>query len=87
VSYEGGSLRLLVDPATGRVVRKVTRARGPNAQGDSVTDFTEYKSFGGVMIPSAATMTTNGEASGTMQLKSAEVNPPTDAAAWAKPAA
>ncbi|HVS33818.1 MAG TPA: insulinase family protein [Thermoanaerobaculia bacterium] len=87
VSFEGGSVRLLVDPATGRVLRKVTPARGPNAQGDQVTEYTDYRSYGGVMLPSAATMTVNGEAAGSMQLKNAEVNPAMDPAAWAKPAA
>jgi zinc protease len=86
VSSEGNTVRFLVDPASGRVLRKVARSRNPAAPGDEVTEYTDWKSFGGVMIPSAATVSSNGEQQGTMQLKSAEVNPPVDAAAFQKPA-
>ena len=87
VSIDGDSARWLVDPATGRVLRKVSKARGPMAQGDQVTEYTEWKSFGGIMFPSSSKMIVNGEQVGTSQAKTIEVNPAVDAKAFEKPAA
>jgi hypothetical protein len=87
VSIDGESARWLIDPATGKVLRKVSKARGPMAQGDQVTEYTEWKSFGGVMFPSSAKIIVNGEQVGTSQAKTIEVNPAVDAKAFEKPAA
>jgi zinc protease len=86
VSSGGDSFRLFVDPATGRVVRKISTARGPMAQGDQVTDYSDYKSFDGIMLPTKATVTVNGEVIGSGTLTSAQVNPPVDAKVFEKPA-
>ncbi|HEU4522031.1 MAG TPA: insulinase family protein, partial [Thermoanaerobaculia bacterium] len=87
VSIDGDSAKWLVDPASGRVLRKVSAARGPGAQGDQVTEYTEWKSFDGVMFPVASRTLVNGEQVGTSQTKTVEVNPTVDPAAFQRPAA
>src|SRR5205823_7306279 len=49
-----------VDPATGKLLRKVAQGR----QGEAVTAYTEWKSFDGLNLPAAFTVTTGGEPSG-----------------------
>lgn len=87
VSIDGDTARWLVDPGTGKVLRKVAKARGPMAQGDQVTEFTEWKSVNGIMFPSSSKIIVNGEQVGTSQSKTIEVNPAVDAKAFEKPAA
>ncbi|HUP47660.1 MAG TPA: pitrilysin family protein [Thermoanaerobaculia bacterium] len=87
VSIDGDTARWLVDPASGRVLRKVSQARGPMAQGEQVTEYTEWKSFGGVMFPVASRILVGGEQAGSTEAKTIEVNPPVEAAAFEKPAA
>ncbi len=86
ISSDGASVKWVVDPATGKVLRKIAKARGPMAQGDMVTDYTDWKSFGGLMFPTAATETANGESAGTMKITTIEVNPAVDPKAFEKPA-
>jgi len=86
VSSEGDTVKWYVDPATGKVLRKVSRGRGPMAQGDQVTDFTAWGTYGGVTLPSAFTTTVNGEQLGSGQVKSVEINPAVDPKMWEKPA-
>ena len=83
---EGDTSRFVVDPS-GKVLRKVTRSRNPMMQGDVVTEYTEWKTFGGVQFPTAATSTNNGEQVGTTVVKSVEVNPVVDVKQWERPAA
>lgn len=85
VSIDGERATFEVDPATGRVLRKTSKARGPMGQGDQISEYTEWKEFGGVMFPAATRILVNGEQIGTSQLKTAEVNPPVDAKAFEKP--
>ncbi|HYM60945.1 MAG TPA: pitrilysin family protein [Thermoanaerobaculia bacterium] len=86
VNAGGSSFKWIVDPATGKLLRKINRAQGPGAEGDQVTDFTAWKTFGGLNLPSTSSITTNGEASGSGEMKSLEVNPTIDPAAFQKPA-
>jgi hypothetical protein len=72
-----------VDPATGRVVRTVSRAGGP-MPGDMATDYTAWKSFNGINFPVAATTSRNGEKVGGMTVTNVEVNPTVPADAFVK---
>lgn len=88
VSIDDDSTRWLVDPATGRVLRKIARARGPVAQGgDQVTEYTEWKSFEGVMFPTVTRTLVNGEQIGTSQTTTVDVNPTVEANVFERPAA
>jgi len=87
VTSDGDTVKWFVDPATGKVLRRVSRGRGPMAQGDQVTDFTAWGTYGGITLPTAFTTTVNGQPMGSGQVKSIEINPPVDAKAWEKPAA
>jgi len=74
VSADGQAVRWYVEPSTGRVVRAVTRAGGP-MPGDMTTDYTEWKSFGGINFPVAVTTSRNGERVGGMTVSTVQVNP------------
>ena len=71
-----------VDPATGKLLRKVSQGR----QGEAITDYTEWKSFGGVNLPVAFTITTGGQPSGGGKLSLVEINPAIDPAVFQNPA-
>ena len=87
VTSGGQSMKLYVDPASGRVLRKVSRARGQMAEGDQITEYTEWKTFGGVNFPTAWTVTVNGQQVGSGQVTTLEVNPKVDPKVWEKPGA
>lgn len=87
VSIDGDSANWYVDPATGKVLRKVSQGRSPMEQGQQVTEFTEWKSFDGLMFPTATRTTANGEPVGSSQTKTIEVNPTVDPSAFERPAA
>ena len=56
VNADGSTFRWYVDPATGRVLKKVSQGR----QGEQVTEYTEWKNFSGVNLPVAFTITAGG---------------------------
>ena len=85
VAIDGDSARFIVDDS-GKVLRKITRAKPPQ-QGDQVTEYTDWKSYAGVMFPTGSKITVNGEEVGTSQLRTVELNPAFDANAFVKPAA
>ena len=71
-----------VDPATGKLLRKVSQGR----QGLTTTEYTEWKSFGGLNLPVAFTTTTGGEPSGGGKMTTVEINPTIDPKVFEKPA-
>jgi zinc protease len=87
VGIEGETARWVIDAATGKPLRKIAKGRGPMAQGDQVTDFTDFKTFGGITFPTAFTTTSNGQTVGSGKLTTVEVNPAVDSKAFEKPAA
>jgi hypothetical protein len=86
VASEGESVKWYVDPASGKVLRKVSRARGPMGQGDQVTDFTAWGTYGGVTVPIAFTTSLNGEQISSGKVTTVEINPTIDPKVWEKPA-
>lgn len=79
------TMKWFVDPATGKILRRITHGRGPMAQGDQVTDFTSWGTFGGLTIPTGLSTTVNGEQVATGQVKTIEINPTIDPKIWEKP--
>ena len=84
ISADGTNVKWYVDPATGRVLRTVSRASGP-MPGDMVTELSEWKASGGLNLPTVAVITRNGEKVGEMRVTSVEVNPAVDDKAFVKP--
>jgi len=72
-----------VDPATGKLLRKVSQGR----QGETTTEYTEWKSFGGLNLPVAFTTSVGGQPSGGGKMTTVEINPTIDPAVFQKPAA
>jgi zinc protease len=83
VNAGGSTQKWYVDPATGRLLRKVSQGR----MGESVTDYTEWKNFGGLNLPVAYTITVGGQPSGGAKVTNVEVNPAIDPKAFEKPPA
>lgn len=81
INADGSRFKWLVDPATGRVLRKVSQGR----MGEVVTDYTEWKDFGGLNLAVAMNMTAAGQPGGGGKLTSVEINPKIEANAFAKP--
>jgi zinc protease len=83
INADGQQVKWIVDPATGRLLRTMSRASGPMA-GDMVTEYSEWKSFGGINFPVKTTTTRNGEPAGAMTVKTIDVNPSVEADAFVK---
>lgn len=84
ITADGAGSRWYVDPATGRLLRTVRRSSGMQP-GEITTDFTEFKKFGAVQMPTASTMTRDGQPAGDMKVSNVEVNPTVEANAFVKP--
>ena len=83
INADGQTVKWFIDPASGRLLRTVSRASGP-MPGDVATDYTAWKTFGGINFPVAATMTRNGEKMGAMEVKTIETNVAVPADAFVK---
>jgi hypothetical protein len=82
IDAEGPAVKWLVDPSSGKILRKV--AQSP--RGESITDYTEWKSFAGITLPVAFTNTTAGQLAGSGKLTTMEINPTVDPKIFEKPA-
>ena len=71
ISPDGGVVRWYVEPATGRLVRTVRTTQ----QGETATDYSEWKKFGALQLPTFATITRNGEKAGEARVSNVEINP------------
>jgi zinc protease len=83
VNADGSTFKWYVDPATGRVLKKVSQGR----QGEQITEYTEWKNFSGVNLPVAFTVTAGGQPGGGGKMTTIEINPTVDPKAFDKPAA
>ena len=83
INADGQVVKWYVDPASGRLLRTVSRAGGP-MPGDVATDYTEWKTFGGINFPVTSTITRNGEKAGGLKLTAVEINPEVPADAFTK---
>lgn len=78
------SVRWHVDPATGRILRTISRASAP-MPGDVVSELSEWKTFDGLNLATNTVIMRDGEKSGEVRLNSVEVNPTVDPAIFVKP--
>jgi hypothetical protein len=83
IDADGTPVKWLVDPSSGKILRKV--AQSP--RGESITDYTDWKSFDGITVPVAFSITTGGQPTGTGKLTTMEINPTVDPKIFEKPAA
>ncbi len=81
VNSGGSAFKWYVDPATGRLLRKVAQGR----TGEQVTDYTEWKKFGSLNLPVTFTVTAGGQPAGGGKITTVEINPPVDPNAFVKP--
>lgn len=86
INADGSTLKWIVDPSNGKILRKTSRGVGP-MPGDQVSDYTAWKTVDGITLPSEITMTRNGEKAGEIKVSQIEINVPVDAALFVKPAA
>jgi hypothetical protein len=84
IGADGATVKWYVDPASGKVLRAVSHAGGPTP-GESVTDYSDWKSFDGLQLPAAAAVTRGGERASELHLGTVELNPAIEADAFAKP--
>lgn len=83
ITPESGTVRWYVDPATGRILRSVRVTTGPMG-GTIVTDYADWKTFGGINMATSSTVTRDGQPFGTLRLTTVEVNPAVPADAFVK---
>jgi zinc protease len=83
VNADGSTFKWYVDPATGRLLKKVSQSE----MGEQTTEYTEWKNFGGLNLPVAFTITIGGQPGGGGKLTAIEINPTVDPKAFDKPAA
>ena len=78
------TVKLWIDPSTGRILRKSTNVRGPQGPAEAVTDYSEWKTFGGLQFPTRYTTTRNGEPFGQGAVKNIDINPKVDPSIFVK---
>jgi zinc protease len=78
---EVGAAKLYVDPATGRVLRKVATG----SRGEQVTEYSDWKQFGTLNLPSKFRTTRNGEEAATGEIQSLELHVAVDPAMFKRP--
>ncbi len=83
VNAAGSNFKWYVDPSNGRILRKVSTGR----QGESITEYTEWKMFNGINVPVGFSVTTAGQPSGGGKLTTVEINPTVDPKMFEKPVA
>ena len=82
IDADGAPVKWIVDPASGKLLKKIAQGR----MGESTTEYTEWKNFGGLNVPTAFVVTTGTEQSASGKVNSFEVNPAVDPALFQKPA-
>ncbi len=81
VNADGTTFKWYVDPASGRILKKVSQGR----MGEQVTEYPEWKNFGGLNLPVSFTMTAGGQPRGGAKYTMIEINPTVDPKAFEKP--
>jgi outer membrane lipoprotein-sorting protein len=76
------TMKWYVDPSSGKLLRKVSQGR----QGEVITEYTEWKTFGGLNLPVTFTITAGGQPAGGGKINVIEVNPTVDPKVFEKPA-
>ena len=83
INSGGSTFKWYVDPATGRILRKVAQGR----MGEQTTDYTEWKKFGSLNLPVTFTVSAGGQPAGSGKITTVEINPVIDPKMFEKSAA
>jgi zinc protease len=84
INADGSMVKWYVDPSSGKLLRTMSRATGPQP-GDMVTEHKEWKAFNGLNMPVASLITRNGEKAAELKLSNVEINPTVDPKSFVKP--
>ena len=76
-----------MDPATGHVVRTVSRGSGAGGPAEQVTDFSDFRTVDGLTWSFKRAIKRAGQDAGAVDVLEVQVNPPVDAKEFARPAA
>lgn len=85
ISADGTALKWFVDPQTGRVLRASYSSVTQQGPAQVNTDYSDWKNFDGLTLPTSQTSTRNGEPFATEKIESIQVNPPVDPKLFEKP--
>ena len=80
---EKDEVKWFVDPATGRILRRVSQA-GPVEQ---TTDYSDFRTTGGMTVAYKRTISAPGQEPATVTLVEYEVNPKLDPKRFTRPVA
>ena len=81
INADGSTVRWVVDPATGQLLKSIRTG----ARGETTTEYSDWKKFGGINFATTSKQTRGGEAAGDMKVTNVEINPTIDANAFVKP--
>lgn len=82
VNADGAMSKWVVDPATGKILKKISQGR----MGEQTAEYTEWKTFDGLTLPVAFTIkTAGGEQTGGGKTTTIEINPAVDPKVFEKP--
>jgi hypothetical protein len=84
LSLDGADTKWFVDPASGHILRIVSRL--PGGQGDQVVDFSDWRAVQGLQYPFKRRLSRGGEDAGSVEVLELELNPTVDPKAFEKPA-
>ncbi len=84
ISSEGTNTRWLVDDK-GQVLRAEFKTTTPQGPVQREVDYSDYRPVDGIAVAFKRVTKDNGEVAATTDVKSVKLNPPVDAAAFAKP--
>ncbi len=87
VNADGVEVRWFVDPDTGHVLRASWQGMGMGGPGETVADYSDWKTVEGLSVPFKIVRTHAGQPQGSTEIKELVINPPVDPKLFEKPAA
>ena len=86
VNANGTAIRWFVDPHSGALLRETYKAMGPAGSFQGETEFSEWKSFDGVSVPTRHVNKQDGKESSVVTFSDVHFNPAIDPKLFDKPA-
>ncbi|MFN2442738.1 MAG: insulinase family protein [Thermoanaerobaculia bacterium] len=78
LDVDGARMRLWIDPATGRLLRRSQNTVSAGQPVEQVVEYREWAETDGIRYPTSVSITANGEPSATARVVALEVNPQVD---------
>jgi hypothetical protein len=85
LSVEGSDVRWLVDPASSKILRTISRTMGPAGPAEQALDYSDWRTVDGITFAFKRTITRDGEDAGAIDLSDVKVNPEFDPKLFEKP--